>query len=184
MSHVNRRGESCGGFSRAVGRGHAPADQVGSSPRSNRSTAFPLVIVMKEPDCRGRRPRRPNREAAVQYGIRKMRCIFRGKSRTLSPTGTDFPSSWWACPRPTERNMHISSGYLQKPFDNPGKMCYVKRVQGSDEDTPRRMMPREEPTWCNGSALGTRLDTTSEPLTGNGQTGAPVKAPMSDGFQP
>ena len=24
-------------------------------------------------------------------------------------------------------------------------------------------------------------DTTSEPLTGNGQTGAPVKAPMSDG---
>ena len=25
-------------------------------------------------------------------------------------------------------------------------------------------------------------DTTSEPLTGNGQTGAPVKAPMSDGF--
>ena len=25
------------------------------------------------------------------------------------------------------------------------------------------------------------VDTTSEPLTGNGQTGAPVKAPMSDG---
>ena len=26
-------------------------------------------------------------------------------------------------------------------------------------------------------------DTTSEPLTGNGQTGAPVKAPMSDGLR-
>ena len=79
--------------------------------------------------------------------------------------------------------MYISPGYLQKTFDNPDKVCYVKRVQGSDEDTPRRMMPREEPTWCNGSALGTRLDTTSEPLTGNGQTGAPVKAPMSDGLR-
>ena len=72
----------------------------------------------------------------------------------------------------------------KKTFDNPVKICYVYRVQGSDEDTPRRMMPREEPTWCNGSAFGDRLDTTSEPLTGNGQTGAPVKAPMSDGFQP
>ena len=77
--------------------------------------------------------------------------------------------------------LHNSCGYLQKPFDIGSEMCYHIVVQGSDEDTPRRMMPREEPTWCNGSALGTRLDTTSEPLTGNGQTGAPVKAPMSDG---
>ena len=52
--------------------------------------------------------------------------------------------------------VYISPGYLQKPFDNPGKMCYVNRVQGSDEDTPRRMMPREEPIWCDGSAFGNR----------------------------
>ena len=34
-------------------------------------------MIMKEPDCRGRRPRRPNREAAVRYGCRKMLRIFR-----------------------------------------------------------------------------------------------------------
>ena len=32
----------------SVGRGHAPADQVGSSPRSNRSTTFPLVIARSQ----------------------------------------------------------------------------------------------------------------------------------------
>ena len=79
--------------------------------------------------------------------------------------------------------LHICCGYLQKPFDNPGKMCYVNRVQGSDEDMPRRKSPREEPGWCDGSVNGDRLDTTSEPPGGNAGTGAPVKAPMSDGLR-
>ena len=48
------------------------------------------------------------------------------------------------------------AGYLQKTFDSPKKMCYLNRVQGSDEDTPRRKSPREEPIWCNGSVNGNR----------------------------
>ena len=53
-------------------------------------------------------------------------------------------------------HVHKSHGYLQKPFDIPEKMCYPNRVQGSDEDTPRRKSPREEPGWCNGSVNGNR----------------------------
>ena len=50
----------------------------------------------------------------------------------------------------------IRPDICKKTFDRPGEMCYPNQVQGSDEDTPRRMMPREEPIWCDGSAFGNR----------------------------
>ena len=37
----------------------------------------------------------------------------------------------------TPETLYKWAGYLQKTFDSPEKMCYVNRVQGSDEDTPR-----------------------------------------------
>ena len=78
--------------------------------------------------------------------------------------------------------VYISLAYLQKTFDRTEKMCYHIVVQGCDEDTPRWKTPREEPFWCNGSVIGTRLDTTSEPPGGNAGTGTPVTASMSDGL--
>ena len=52
--------------------------------------------------------------------------------------------------------VHNSCEYLQKTFDIGAEMCYHIVVQGSDEDTPRRMPLREEPIWCDGSAEGNR----------------------------
>ena len=43
-------------------------------------------------------------------------------------------------------------------------------------------IPREDVTLVQDARNTAPDDTTSELLTGNGQTGAPVTVPMSDGF--
>ena len=53
-----------------------------------------IVIVMKEHARLGRRPRGPNREAAVRYGCRKMLHIFRWDVEDANPYNRFFPLSW------------------------------------------------------------------------------------------
>jgi len=50
-----------------------------------------------------------------------------------------------------------------------------------DEDTRFGKIPREGAILLRGSRTPAAGDTTSEPPVGNGRTGAPVNASMSDG---
>ena len=69
-------------------------------------------------------------------------------------------------------------------IDNLYKMCYIFCVKCCDEDTLSGKIPRERAISVQGLCTPAAEDTTSELPVGNGRTGAPVIASMSDGHWP